>query len=364
MAEKRVIDPWGSVLVEDYNKIINQFGLEAFDSNMFPNPNKVMRRGTVFAGRDFKVIADCIKNKKPFYALTGIVPSADRIHFGNSIGVSNLRYFQEHGAKTYMLVADLEASAARGVSLEESRRRALEFHIPAYIALGLDPKKTVFYFQSENIDVMRLSYDFSKHVTLNEFKAVYGNADPSRIASSLAQMGDMLYPQLEEKMPGIIPVGVDQDPHIRLTRDVIARTKEKYGFAPLASMYHKFTPSLDGGLKMSKSKPSSMVELPEDESLLRKKMKATKTGGRETIEEQKRIGGEPEKCIVFELYKQHLIEDDKDLDSVYQRCKAGKLLCKEDKQSCSDLIVNFMQDFNKKVEQARKIVPKLKFVRF
>ena len=359
-----IIDPWGSTLAEDYSKIIGQFGLEEFDAKLFPKPNRIMRRGVVFAGRDLKRIADSIKKKEKFYVLSGIMPTAERIHFGTKMVVENIRYFQEHGAKAYILVADLEAAATRGVSLEEARKRAMDFYVPAYVALGLDPKKTIFYFQSENKQVMHLAYEFAKKITLAEFKAIYGIADPGRIMAAVTQAGDILYPQLEERMPGIIPVGIDQDPHIRLCRDIITRTKAKYNFVPISSMYHKFTPSLDGEMKMSKSKPESMIELPEDVKSAIKKMKNAKTGGRETVELQRKIGGEPEKCMVFEMYKQHLIESDAELDRVYKDCKAGTLLCGEDKQHACAYMESFMDNFVAQLEAARKMVDKLKFITF
>ena len=49
MANK-IIDPYGSELVEDYEKIIKDFGLEHFNVDLFPNANRIMRRGVVFAG--------------------------------------------------------------------------------------------------------------------------------------------------------------------------------------------------------------------------------------------------------------------------------------------------------------------------
>ena len=257
---KKIIDPWGSELLEDYGKIVKDFGLEIFKVDIFPKPNRIMRRNVVFAGRDLKIIARCIKEKKKFYVLSGIMPSAEKVHLGNKMVVENIRYFQEHGAITYILVADLEAAATRGVSLKEAQERALEFHIPAYIALGLDPKKTFFYFQSENKEVMNQAYEYAKKITLNEFNAIYGSAEPSKIMSAVVQVADILYPQFKERMPGIIPVGIDQDPHIRLTRDIVNRMKKKGFFLP-SSIYHKYTPSLDGSLKMSKSKPFINVVL-------------------------------------------------------------------------------------------------------
>ncbi|NQV08362.1 tryptophan--tRNA ligase [Candidatus Woesearchaeota archaeon] len=360
---QKTIDPYSSELVEDYTKIIKDFGLSRFNSKLFPKPNRLMRRGIVFAGRDLNIISKCIKEKKPYYVLTGIMPTSEKIHLGTKMVIENVKYFQDHGAKTFVLVADLEAAAARGVSLEEGRKRALNFHIPAYIALGLDPKKTTFYFQSENKLVMNFAYYASQKITLNEFKSVYGKADPGRIMSATTQVGDILYPQFKEKMPGIIPVGVDQDPHIRLTRDVVNRSKRMGFFSP-SSIYHKFMPALDGKLKMSKSRPESYIELPEDKKSLNKKIKRALSGGRDTLEQHRKLGAKIEQDMAFELLKVHLIEDDKELKKIHDKYKSGKMTSGEIKQIACEKAEKLMDDFNKKLIKARKLVPKLKFIRF
>lgn len=359
----KIIDPYGSVLIKDYERIIKDFGLQHFNIKDFPDPNRLMRRGVVFGGRDLKIISDAIKDKKPFYVLSGIMPTNDKIHFGTKQVVENIAYFQKHGGYAYILVADLEAAAARGVSLEEAKKRALQFQIPAYIALGLDPNKTTFYFQSENKDVVHLAYEFAKKITLNEFKAIYGNADPGRIMSAVTQAGDILYPQLDKRMPGIIPVGIDQDPHIRLTRDIVKRTKEKKFFSP-SSIYHKYTPSLDGSMKMSKSKPESCIELPDDPKTVCKKIMRALSGGRDTLEEHKRLGAEVEKDMAFELLKQHLIEDDNELGQIYDAYKSGEMSSGEIKKLACEKMTQFMTDLEKKMNEAKKIVDKLNFVKF
>jgi tryptophanyl-tRNA synthetase len=359
----KIIDPWGSELPEDYTKVIKDFGLEVFNVKDFPNPNRLMRRGVVFGGRDLKQIAKCIEEKKKFYVLSGIMPTNDRIHFGNKMVVENIRYFQELGAEAFILVADLEAAATRGVSLEEAKKRAIEFHIPAYMALGLDPKKTTIYFQSENKEVMHLGFTFAKKITLNEFRAIYGEADPGRIMAATLQAGDILYPQLKERMPGIIPTGVDQDPHMRLTRDIVRRSKAMKLFLP-SSIYHKYTKSLNGELKMSKSKPESCIELPEDMAKVNKKIKRAVTGGRATLEEHRKLGGEPEKCMVFELLKQHLVTEDAELQQIYEDYKSGKMTSGEIKDIACQKMEAFMNEFNTNVEKARKNIDKLKFIKF
>jgi len=361
--KQKIIDPWGSSLMEDYEKIIKDFGLDYFDPSLFPSPNRLMRRNVVFAGRDLKIISEAIKHKKRFYVLSGIMPSNDRIHFGTKMVVENIKYFQEHGADTYILVADLEAASARGVSLEDARRMALEFHIPAYVALGLDTKKTTFYFQSENREVMNMAYQFAKKITLNEFEAIYGSADPGKIMAAITQVADILYPQFKERKPGIIPVGIDQDPHIRLTRDIVRRHKEMKFFLP-SGMYHKYTPSLDGQMKMSKSKPESCIELPEDSKSIKRKIMRAHSGGRDTLEEHRKLGAVVEKDMPFELLKQHLIEDDKELDRIYNEYKSGKMLSGELKQLTYEKMEKFMEHLTKGIEHARKHIDSLNFVRF
>jgi len=362
--KKPIIDPWGTVLIEDYQRAIKEFGISPFDKKILkrlPNPNRLMRRLVVFGHQDLGRIADAIKNKKDFAILTGIMPSAEKLHLGNRMVVEMVKYFQEHGGEAYVLVADLEALATRDVSLEEAEKRAMNFHIPAYVALGLDPKKTHFYFQSKNKIVRDLAYEFSTKLTLNEFRAIYGDLDAGKIMSVLTQIGDILHPQIKKPKPVVVPVGLDQSPHMRACRDVVRRYK-KYNFILPSATYHKFTPSLDGNTKMSKSKPGSYISIPEDPDAAGKKMLNAVTGGRKTTEEQKRLGGEPEKCMIFEIYKQHLIEDDKELNEIYRRCKSGELLCGEDKARACKLMKKFMEDFNKKFKKAKGNVDKLNII--
>jgi len=361
-----MIDPWGSFLVKDYEKLIGQYGLEPFTDGLLkklPKPNKLMKRKIVFAHTDLDRIVSAINQKKEFYALTGIMPTMDKIHLGTKLVIENMKYFQDHGAKTFVLVADLEAAATREISLEEGRERALDFHIPAYIALGLDPKKTMFYFQSENEDVKNLAFIFSNKITLNEYRAIYGNAQPARVMSSILQAGDILFPQLEHRMPGVVPVGPDQSVHILLSRDIANRTKSKFNFIPPSGLYNKFTPSLDGELKMSKSKPQSCVSIPEDVDVACKKIRKALSGARKTLADHKKYGAIPEKDMSFELLKQHFIEDDKKLKRLYDEYKSGKMTTGEIKDITCEKLTKFMKDFERKMKKAKKLIPKLKFIK-
>lgn len=364
--QNQVIDPWGDTLIQDYKKVVTHFGLEPFDSKLFPNPNRLMRRGIAFAGRDLKRISECIQKKKPFYVLTGIQPSAEKVHLGTRSVIENVKYFQDHGAQTYVLVADLESAATRGISVEEGRKRALEFHIPAYLALGLDIKKTTFYFQSENTTTLKLAFEAAQKITLNEFKGAYGNPEPGKILSALSQFADMIFPQeLEGKsFPGIIPVGIDQEPHIRLCRDYLHKIESQKRFIPISSLYNQFMPSLDGSAKMSKSKPESAIFLPEKAEVACKAIKRAFTGGRATMEEQRRLGAEIEKDMVFELLKQHLVEDDNELERIRKEYATGKMLSGEIKQLACEKMTTFLEKFDSDMAYYQKHIKDVKILEF
>jgi tryptophanyl-tRNA synthetase len=363
--EKITVDPWGKDLVEDYNRLIKEFGMQNFDNNIFPEPNLQMRRGINFGMQDGEIIAKAIDDKKPFYVLSGIMPSSEKIHLGTETVIQNIRYFQDHGAKTFLVIADVEAQATRGISLEEGKKRALEFHIPAYIALGLDPAKTKFYFQSENKQVSNLAAICSQKITENEFRAIYGSVHPAKVMSAFTQMGDILFPQLEERMPGIIPVGIDQAPHIRMVRDAARRLKQEYGFFLPSAIYNKYTSALDGSFKMSKSGEAiAKIEIPEkDLNALEKKINKALTGGRPTKEEQRKKGGEIEKCVVYEYCKNHFIKNDKELNKMFEECVTGKNLCGECKAKYGvPSAKKFFEEFNKKFEDAKKTIGKIKLI--
>ena len=116
MKDNGRIDPWSSEQSTDYEKIINQFGLESVDSSVMPNPGILHRRGIVFAHRDLDVILDSINSGKNFGTLTGLMPSG-KMHLGHSMVIDQVKWFQDQGADITVAVADLEALATRGTSL-------------------------------------------------------------------------------------------------------------------------------------------------------------------------------------------------------------------------------------------------------
>jgi tryptophanyl-tRNA synthetase len=366
---KRVsrITPWEVEGDINYEKLIGEFGL--FPIKQFPEvfeKNVLFRRKIIFSHRDVQRILESVRDKKKFVMMTGLMPTG-KFHLGHMILVQQVIFYQKLGAKIYIAVADLEAYNTRGQSLEESRKIAIEQYITNYIALGLKPENCEIYFQSERSKnaeksnaYYRLQNLLARYATFNEFKAVYGEISPGKMLSALLQASDMLHAQLPEFegiCPVIIPVGIDQDPHIRLARDISKKIKE-FKFTQLSSTYHLFMPGLSGG-KMSSSDANSFIALTDTPKEIETKIKKYAfSGGQNTVEEHRKKGGNPDVDISYQYLKFFFEPDDKKLKKIYDDYKSGKMLTSELKEILIKKINEFLKEHQKKREKAKKEINK------
>ena len=223
------IDPWASKGIKNYDEICVKFGLEKIDHTTLPKPTHLHRRGIIFAHRDLDSILNARKAGKPFGVLSGLMPSG-QMHLGHKMVIDQARWFQDLGGDVTIAVADLEAHATRGLSLEKCKEYAVEEYISNYAGMGLNPDKTSIYFQSERAIVQKMGFTLGTKTNLSEMEAIYGFSGKTSLAhvqSPLVQAGDIVHPQLEEYgglRPIVVPVGMDQDPHIRLTRGMVSKT--------------------------------------------------------------------------------------------------------------------------------------------
>jgi tryptophanyl-tRNA synthetase len=366
LADDFTVTPWEVKGDIDYKKLVTDFGISPMHELPADfNKNLLFRRKKIFAHRDFSRILDCIKHKKPFVMMTGLMPTG-KFHIGHAILAQQFVFYQKLGAKVYIAVADIEAYNARDQPLEESRKIAIDQYILNYIALGLKPENCEIYFQSDRSSdgkkagaYYRLQNLLSRHATFNEFRAVYGEISPGKMVSGLLQASDMLHAQLPEfegPVPVLVPVGVDQDPHIRLARDMASRIKSPK-FIQLSSSYHLFVPGLGGG-KMSSSDPTSFVALTDDEKTVRTKVnKYAFSGGRDTIEEHRKHGGNPDVDVAYQ-WLTFFEEDDDKLKKIHDDYKSGKLLSGELKAILIEKLNHFLGEHQKKRELAKKQLEK------
>ncbi len=357
-----MIDPWASTSV-DYDKLVNQFGIQKISDIIddIKDPQRLMKRGVVFGHREFNEINNLINKKEDFAVVSGMMPSG-QMHIGHKMVVDQLIWYQQKGAMLSLPIADLESYAARDMSFEKGKQIAVEEYLTNWIALGLDLERdnVNVYLQSQNKSLFDLEFKASRKTNFSQLHAIYGFDNSTNIAhvqAPLMQVADILLPQIEEfggPKKVVVPVGVDQDPHIRLTRDIAHRLNDELGFLQPASTYHRFLTGLTGD-KMSSSKPNTAIYLNEEPEVAAKKVKTAKTGGRESLKEQEELGGEVDKCVIYEMLVYHLIDDDNELDKIRKECLSGQLRCGDCKARTSELMKEYFEELKDKQVEASEI---------
>jgi len=405
------MNPWSNNQTVDVDRLFAEFGIEPIGevARRLPEVPPFMRRGIVVGHRDYSLVVDAIRNKTPFHVLTGFMPSG-LPHLGHLMVMKEVVWHVRQGGNGYVAVADREAHAVRGISWEKCREFGKEY-LKALYALGFEGTT---YYQSKNERLKDLAFEASTKVNFSDMSAIYGfgpETSLSHAMSVITQVGDILFPQLDAgPAPTIVPVGLDQDPHIRLTRDVAYKLRmftvedrgdhisvrsknapqealeavsrafvgsKKYaghvdvtglpmnrvedtvreieiahggfGFYLPSSTYHIFMPGLQGG-KMSSSVPESSFGFYEADKSVKKKVMGALTGGRMTLEEQRRLGGEPDQCSVYLLNLFHMLEDDVELSDLRRRCESGELTCGQCKKETLERVQMFLKELRDKMD--------------
>src|SRR5574341_1820521 len=218
------LDPWGAVKIDNYSKLFEEFGISRFDELLgkIPNPHRYMRRHIIFGYRSYETVLEAMLSGKPFAAMSGFMPSG-KAHLGHKMVMEEIIWHQQQGGSAFLAIADREAHAVRGISWEKCGELGVNEYILSAIALGLEPGAHI-YFQSKSNLVKDLAFELGIKANFSELSAIYGFSGETNVAhmiSALTQSADILQPQLKEfegPKPVVIPVGADQDPHIRLTR--------------------------------------------------------------------------------------------------------------------------------------------------
>ena len=346
------INAWSSEAIKDYEHIFEEFGLSRF-SNTEISDSHLFRREIIVAERDFSKIAEAIKKRQKFLQLTGIASSGD-LHLGHKTDIDFYLEFRRLGAKSRFCIADIDGYVSRPDSKVPSMKTAKEIAVrnaADAIALGIPPSE--IYAQSNMPrEYYQLSFEISKKITNNMFEAIYGHTDLGKISSVLLQIADILHVQLPQyygRAPSITGIGLDQDPHARLTRDVARRLD--YNFEVPSFFYFRHLSGLKEGSKMSSSDPDTAIFLKDSPEEVEKKIGRAFTGGRESVEEQRKKGGNPEVCKVYEIFKFHN-PDERFLSQTYSDCRSGKLLCGECKKNCIEFIKGMLKEHQEKHKQA------------
>ena len=191
----------------------------------------------------------------------------------------------------------------------------------------------------------------AKKINISNTKAAFGLSNDTNI-------GMIFYTSLQsapcfiENRPVLIPLGVDQDPHFRITRDVAP----KIGKLKPALIHNIMIPSLQGaGGKMSASDESTTIYTTDSPGTVKKKIrKYAFSGGQPDVEEHRRKGGNPDIDVSFQYLRMFFEPNDDKLEEIYKKYKSGEMLTSELKKITIEKINKFLAKHQKKLKSEEK----------
>jgi len=241
--------------------------------------------------------------------LSGIQPSGS-LHLGNYFGAIRqfLRLQREY--ECYYFIASYHALTTQR-DPEMLRRNILDV-AASYLALGLDPERSVLFDQADVPEHHELAWYLSCLTPVGMLQRAHSYKD--KVARGLeATHGLFAYPVLMAAdiliyEAHLVPVGKDQKQHVEIARDLAVRFNNEWGEIlrvpePYILEESAVVPGLDGA-KMSKSYGNT-IDLFEEPKALRKRVMSIVTDST-PVEAPKN----PEKCTVFALYRLFASEEE------------------------------------------------------
>jgi len=373
-----VVTPWEVKGNIDYDKIIAEFGVSNIDDKLLERIEKhakkkglelhhMLRRGVFFAHRDLKFILDEYEKGNKFFLYTGRAPSG-HTHMGHLVPWMFTKWLQDvFDVELWFQFPDDEKFLfKKELTLEDTKNFTYENMLDV-IALGFDPKKTHFLVDTEHAGVMyKEALRVAKFITFSTAKSAFGFTNDQNIGAifytSMQAVPAFLPNVLDgKKRPCLIPHAIDQDPHFRVSRDVIP----KLGYFKPGSIQCRFLPGLGGmsqdGKMSSSSGDNATVFTVDDEKKVKKKInKYAFSGGQSTVEEHREKGGNPDVDVPYQ-WLTFFEEDDEKLKQIYEDYRSGKMLTGEIKALLIDKLNLFLKEHQKKREEARKLIDKYVF---
>ncbi|MFX0185636.1 MAG: tryptophan--tRNA ligase [Candidatus Hodarchaeota archaeon] len=359
-----VVTPWDVRGKVDYNKLMKQFGTEPINQELCDRIEKhtgslhyMLRRGIFFTHRDMNWILDEYESGNKFYLYTGRGPS-HHVHLGHLVPWILTKWLQDkfNVKFIFQLTDDEKFLFEEKLEMDDTYSYALENALDV-IALGFDPNKTEIMIDTDNAKTFyNIALPIAKKVTFSTVRASFGFDNSVNIGSIFYTSFQAVPAVLEsirkgKNIPCLIPHAIDQDPHFRLTRDVLPRL----GFYKPASIQCSFLPALGGpDGKMSASDPTQTIYITDDpETVKTKIVKYAFSGGQPSINEHREKGGNPDVDVSFQWLKILFEPDDKKLEKIEEDYRNGDLLTGELKITLIEKINKFLEDHRAKREKAK-----------
>lgn len=273
------------------------------------------------------------------------IRATGRLHLGNYLGaVKGFLELEKSGKyETVYCVVDVHSITTPydKNTLAKNKRDI----IIDYLAVGLDPNKSILIYQSDVPEVMELAFYFSSVATIARMQHLPTYKDKVKQHPEANTMALLNYPILMAAdiliyKAGLVPVGIDQEPHLEVAREIARKMNQLYGtdFPEPVRFATKgeYIPSLKGEGKMSKSVEGSYINLTDSKNIIQKKIRSIPTASI--------AGGEftPGLKVLFKLVELYLPEK---LENYKERFKKGSLMFSQMKDELAQTIYEDLKPF-------------------
>jgi tryptophanyl-tRNA synthetase len=351
--EEFIVTPYEVKGRIDYDRLRELFGTQELTKELLARIHHLaggelhplLQRGVFYSHRDLGALLDEFANGRPFFLYSGRGPSGP-LHTSHLLHFDLCQWLQRRfGVRMYIQITDDEKFWARtNLTREETAYWGLE-NLYDLLALGFDPKRTHVFFDSRSIRALYpLAVRVARKIPYSTVKAVFGFEPSTNIGLvfyTALQTVPCFWPSWAEgrTVPCLIPCGIDQDPHFRVTRDIA----EGLGYPKPALVHSQMVPGLLGEAAMSTSgdRADNALFLNDPPEVVERKVRNAFTGGRATVEEQRRLGAVPEVCSVWALWRTRFAESEEKFAEVTAGCRSGALLCGECKSQVLERIHGF-----------------------
>jgi tryptophanyl-tRNA synthetase len=253
--------------------------------------------------------------------LSGIQPSG-ALHLGNYFGMMRPAIELQEQGEAYYFIANYHSMTSL-FDAETRRKNTLDVALD-FLACGLDPKKSVFFRQSDVPEVTELAWMLTTLTPMGLLERCHSYKD--KLAHGISpNHGLFAYPVLMAADiliydSHVVPVGRDQKQHVEVTRDIAIKFNQQYGDTfivpePRIRDEVAVVPGIDGQ-KMSKSYGNT-IEIFGDEKAMRKKIMSLVMDSR-GVDEPK---PDADKNIAVQLLK--LVASENVSTDVENRLRAG-----------------------------------------
>lgn len=367
MTEKKfVVTPWEVSGQVDYERLIREFGTQPITGQLAKRLESqlgksayLVRRQIFFSHRDLNLVLDDYDKGKGFFLYTGRGPSGP-MHIGHILQFYFTKWLQDKfHVNTYIQITDDEKF------LEEKRQLSFgdtqwwsQDNTLEIAAVGFDPEKTFILQDTEFLGhAYPLILKIARRINYSTAKSVFGFTGETNIGFSFYPAIQIL-PTLFEKKRCLIPSAIDQDPYWRIQRDIA----EPLGYHKAAAIHSKFMPPLTGIQdKMSSSKPETAIYLTDDDKTVKNKIyRHAFSGGQSSVEEHRRMGGNPDIDVPFQWLYMFFEPEDKKIEEIRAEYKSGKLLTGQLKDILVDKVTQFLHEHRARKEKAQSLVHLLK----